>query len=137
MNNLLARRAKLVADEALLRSTRGSGGGGTTYVAFKSVQQVSSSFTAEPNVLYMIDCSGGPVEMTLPVLAAYDLVGFIDWKAASNVHNITVLPNGSDRLMDPATNMYLAPGQEFIANYIGANATWIFDGVQLLPVFSG
>jgi hypothetical protein len=137
MSHVLARRAKTVADEALYRASHGGGGGGGSFVAFTSVQQKSADFDAEPNVYYLIDCSGGPVTMTLPVLTEYDLVGYSDWKSMSAMNNITITPNGSNRLMSPATLAYLAPGENFVGNFNGANATWIFDGTQLLPVFSG
>jgi hypothetical protein len=108
----------------------------SAFVGFKNgVVQKSASFAAVANTYYLIDCSGGAVTMTLPVLTANQVIGFSDWKSACATHNITVTPQSGKQLMSPATLAYLSAGTSFVANINGVSASWIYDGTLLLPVY--
>jgi len=58
----------------------------------------TSNFTAVNGNGYFVNTTSGAVTVTLPAGSAGDFIGVSDYASTSNTNNITISPNGSDKI---------------------------------------
>lgn len=74
------------------------GGGGGSFMATTSVSSISANTTLSNNVLYFVDTTGGPLNLTLPAPSTSLYIIVKDSGGAFNTDNITLVRPGTEEI---------------------------------------
>jgi hypothetical protein len=86
----------------------------------------TTTFTAANGEGYFVDTSSGAVTANLPAGSAGAIVAFSDYTRTFNTHNLTVSPNGSEKIGGVAENLILSvDGQALTLVYVDSTEGWI------------
>jgi hypothetical protein len=86
----------------------------------------TSTFTAANGEGYFVDTSGGVVTANLPAGSAGAIVSFSDYTRTFNLNNLTVTPNGSEKIGGNAGSTTMdAAGQAATFVYVDGTEGWI------------
>ena len=86
----------------------------------------TTTFTAASGEGYFVDTSSGGVTMNLPAGAAGGIVAVADYKRTFNSGNLTVTPNGSDKIGGTAGTVILnVEGQAATFVFVDSTRGWI------------
>ena len=93
-------------------------------------EEVSANATLSIGVGYFADCSGGPIQLTLPAVASMgEYVKIIDAVGKSSNNNITVNSNGS-KIMGDAADMTVSTNRAaFTLVYYNSTQGWLLSEV--------
>ena len=111
----------LISDAGTLKRIDASlvGGGGISWQS--SIK--TSNFTAADGEGYFVDTSGGAVTANLPAGSAGAIVAFADYTRTFNTNNLTISPNGSEKIGGVAADAKM--------NVKGQAATFVYaDGTE-------
>ena len=95
-----------------------TGFGRTGTVDWQTASIKTSTFTAANGEGYFADTSSGAFTMNLPAGTAGNIVSVVDYTNSFQTHNLTVSPNGSQKIGGIAAS--------FIANTEGQSLTWVY-----------
>jgi len=108
---------------ALASGATQTGFGRTGTVDWDTSSIKTSTFTAANGSGYFANTSGGGFTMNLPAGAAGSIVSVVDYTNTFDTHNLTVAPNGSEKIGGVAAS--------FIASTQGQSLTFVYvDGVE-------
>ena len=86
----------------------------------------TASFTAVSGNGYFVDTSSGAVTATLPAGSAGDIVSFADYTRTFQTNNLTITPNGSEKIGGVAANLIASTeGQSITLIYVDGTEGWI------------
>jgi hypothetical protein len=86
----------------------------------------TASFTAVNGNGYFVDTTSGAVTMTLPAGSAGAIVAISDYSRTFGTNNLTISPNGSEKIGGIAENLILSVnGQALTFVYVDATQGWI------------
>ena len=93
-------------------------------------EEITSNTTVSSGVGYFVDCSAGPIQITLPATASMgNYVKIIDAVGKSSNNNITVNSNGS-KIMGDASDMTVSTNRAaFTLVYYNATQGWLLSEV--------
>jgi len=102
-----------------------SGFGRTGTVDWQTGSIKTSTFTAANGEGYFANTSGGAFTMNLPAGSAGNIVSVVDYTNTFQTHNLTVSPNGSEKIGGVAGDVTLSTeGQSVTLVYVDANEGW-------------
>ena len=102
-----------------------SGFGRTGTVDWQTSSIKTSTFTAVNGEGYFANTSGGAFTMNLPAGSAGAIVSVVDYTNTFQTHNLTVSPNGSEKIGGVAASIGLSTeGQSVTFVYVDANEGW-------------
>ena len=88
--------------------------------------KTASSFTAVSGEGYFVDTSSNAITANLPAGSAGAIVAFSDYARNFNTNNLTVAPNGSEKIGGIAADMILdVNGQALTLVYVDGTKGWI------------
>ena len=100
-----------------------SGFGRTGTVDWQTTPKTTGTFTAVSGEGYFLNTSGGVITANLPAGVAGAIVSFADYAATWQTSNVTVVPNGTDKIGSVSANVVL--------NLVGQSVTFVFvDSTQ-------
>ena len=100
-----------------------SGFGRTGTVDWQTTPKTAGTFTAVSGEGYFLNTSGGVITANLPAGVAGAIVSFADYAATWQTSNVTVVPNGTDKIGSVSANVVL--------NLVGQSVTFVFvDSTQ-------
>ena len=100
-----------------------SGFGRTGTVDWQTTVKTTGTFTAANGEGYFLNTSGGIITVNLPAGSAGNIVSFADYARTWQTNNVTVTPNGTDKIGGTNSNANL--------NVIGQSVTFVFiDSTQ-------
>tara|TARA_R110002012_G_scaffold6020_1_gene27571 strand:- start:1444 stop:2859 length:1416 start_codon:yes stop_codon:yes gene_type:complete len=103
-----------------------SGFGRTGTVDWQTGSIKTSTFTAANGEGYFVNTSSGAVTANLPAGSAGAIVSFSDYTRTFGTNNLTVTPNGSEKIGGVAASAYLnVNGQAITLVYVDATEGWI------------
>jgi len=103
-----------------------SGFGRTGTVDWQTGSIKTTTFTAANGEGYFVNTSGGAVTANLPAGSAGAIVSFSDYTRTFNTNNLTISPNGSEKIGGVANNAILnVNGQAITLVYVDATEGWI------------
>tara|TARA_R100000426_G_scaffold29786_2_gene24652 strand:+ start:101 stop:760 length:660 start_codon:yes stop_codon:yes gene_type:complete len=86
----------------------------------------TTTFTAANGEGYFVDTSSGAVTMNLPAGSAGAIVAVADYTRTFATHNLTIVPNGSNKIGGVADDAILSvDGQAMTLVYVDATEGWI------------
>ncbi len=86
----------------------------------------TSTFTAADGEGYFIDTSSGGVTVNLPAGSAGAIVAFADYTRTFSTNNLTIVPNGSNKIGGTAANATLdTDGESATFVFVDATEGWI------------
>ena len=86
----------------------------------------TTTVTAANGVGYFVDTSSGPITANLPAGSAGAIVSFADYAATWQTNNVTVTPNGTDKIGSVNDNAILSTqGQSVTFVYVDSTQGWI------------
>jgi len=86
----------------------------------------TSSFTAVSGNGYFVNTTSGAITVTLPAGSAGDIVSLADYAATWQTNNITVTPNGTDKIGGVNADVVLnTEGQSVTFVYVDSTQGWI------------
>ena len=86
----------------------------------------TGTFTAVSGVGYFVDTSGGVSTSNLPAGVAGAIVSFADYTRTFQTNNLTIVPNGSEKVGGVAANFVAqTEGQSITLVYVDATEGWI------------
>ena len=86
----------------------------------------TASFTAVSGNGYFVNTTSGTITVTLPAGSAGDIVSLADYAATWQTNNVTVTPNGTDKIGSQNENATLATeGQSVTFVYVDSTQGWI------------
>ena len=86
----------------------------------------TSTFTAADGEGYFVDTSSGAVTANLPAGSAGAIVSFSDYTRTFNTHNLTISPNGSNKIGGVAEDLILSvDGQALTLVFVDSTEGWI------------
>jgi hypothetical protein len=86
----------------------------------------TASFTAESGDGYFVNTTSGVVTVTLPAGSAGDIVSLADYAATWQTNNVTVTPNGTDKIGSLNENAVLSTeGQSVTFVFVDSTQGWI------------
>ena len=86
----------------------------------------TTTFTAASGEGYFVDTSSGAVTMNLPAGSAGAIVAVADYTRTFATHNLTIVPNGSNKIGGVAANAILSvDGQAATFVFVDATEGWI------------
>lgn len=86
----------------------------------------SSPVSASANTRYLVDSSGGAITVNLPAGAAGSKVKVVDYGGASATNNITVSPNGTEKVLGAAEEFVIDINHASVQfEYIDATKGWV------------
>ena len=94
----------------------------------------TGTFTAVAGEGYFVDTSSGGFNVNLPAGTAGAVVGFKDYANTFDTANVTLVPNGSDKIGGQASNATLSTeGIAVTLVFVDATKDWLVtdDGLQL------
>jgi hypothetical protein len=86
------------AGVTLTNSGTATGFGPTGAVSWNTTAVTSSPLTAASGVGYFIDTSGGAITVNLPAGSAGAIISLADYTNTWQTNNVTVTPNGSEKI---------------------------------------
>jgi hypothetical protein len=101
----------------------------------------TGTFTAVSGVGYFVDTSSGVSTANLPAGVAGAIVSFADYTRTFQTNNLTITPNGSEKIGGVAANFVAqTEGQAITLVYVDATEGWINTAEStgqagLLPAF--
>jgi hypothetical protein len=85
----------------------------------------TASFTAVSGNGYFVNTTSGAITVTLPAGSAGDIVSLADYAGTWQTNNVTVTPNGSDKIGGINANATLSTeGQSITLVYVDATEGW-------------
>jgi len=111
---------------ALASGATQSGFGRSGSVDWQTGSIKTSTFTAANGEGYFVNTSGGAVTANLPAGSAGAIVAFSDYTRTFATNNLTITPNGSEKIGGQAQSLPLAVnGQALTLVYVDATEGWI------------
>ena len=102
-----------------------TGFGRTGTVDWQTGSIKTSDFTAVANQGFFVDTNGGAVEATLPAGSAGAIISFQDYRNTFDTNNLTVSPNGSEKINTGAGSIILSTeGEGITLVYIDSTVGW-------------
>ena len=115
-----------IASGATITNNGTAVGLGRTGTVDWATTPVTATFTASNGVGYFANTSGGAFNMNLPAGTAGAIVSVADYAATWQTNNITVVPNGSDKIGSQNLNAILnVQGQSVTFVFVDATQGWI------------
>jgi len=114
-------------DTVALASGASQTGFGQTYsaVAWDTTAK-TTTVTGVAGVGYFINTAGGAITANLPAGTAGDVIAFADYAATWQTNNVTVVPNGSEKIGSENANATLnTEGQSVTFVYVDSTQGWI------------
>ena len=103
-----------------------SGFGRSGSVDWQTSSIKTSTFTAADGEGYFIDTSSGGVTVNLPAGSAGAIVAFADYTRTFTTNNLTIVPNGSNKIGGTAANATLdTDGESATFVYVDSTEGWI------------
>jgi hypothetical protein len=103
-----------------------TGFGRTGTVDWQTDSIKTATFTAANGEGYFCNTSGGEFTVNLPAGSAGAIVSFADYTRTFNTNNLTVTPNGSEKIGGVAASIFLnVNGQAITLVYVDATEGWI------------
>jgi len=103
-----------------------SGFGRTGTVDWQTGSIKTSTFTAANGEGYFVDTSSGAITANLPAGSAGAIVSFADYTRTFATHNLTINPNGSEKIGGVADDAIMnVNGQALTLVYVDATEGWI------------
>jgi hypothetical protein len=85
----------------------------------------TASFTAVSGTGYFVNTTSGAVTVTLPAGSAGDIVGISDYASTFQTNNVTITPNGTDKINGTNSNANLSTqGLAVSLVYVDATRGW-------------
>ena len=110
---------------ALASGASQTGFGRTGTVDWQTGSIKTASFTAANGEGYFADTSGGAFNMNLPAGTAGSIVSVVDYTNTFQTNNLTIIPNGSQKIGGVAANAILATeGQSVTFVYVDDIEGW-------------
>ena len=111
---------------ALASGASQTGFGRTGTVDWQTSSIKTSTFTAANGEGYFVDTSSGAVTANLPAGSAGAIVSFADYTRTFNSNNLTVSPNGTEKIGGIASDLVLnVNGQSLTLVYVDGTEGWI------------
>ena len=111
---------------ALASGATQSGFGRSGSVNWQTGSIKTTTFTAANGEGYFVDTSSGAVTMNLPAGTAGAIVSVADYKDSFGTNNLTISPNGSDKIGGTAANAILAnDGKGITIVYVDSTQGWV------------
>lgn len=111
---------------ALASGATQSGFGRTGTVDWITTPKTTGTFTAVSGEGYFLNTSGGVITANLPAGVAGAIVSFADYAATWQTSNVTVVPNGTDKIGSLNENATLdVEGQSVTFVYVDSTQGWI------------
>src|SRR5210317_1702087 len=86
----------------------------------------TASFTAVSGNGYFVNTTSGEITVTLPAGSAGDIISLADYAATWQTNNVTVTPNGTDKIGGANTSVTLSTeGQSVTFVYTDSTQGWI------------
>ena len=103
-----------------------TGFGRTGTVDWQTASIKTSTFTAASGEGYFANTSGGAFNMNLPAGSAGAIVSVADYANTWQTNNLTVVPNGSDKIGSVSANVSLSTqGQSVTLVFVDSTQGWI------------
>ena len=103
-----------------------SGFGRTGAVDWQTGSVKTATFTAANGEGYFADTSGSAFNMNLPAGTAGAIVAVADYSGTFNSNNLTIVPNGSDKIAGVSGNAKLTvAGQSVVLVFVDSTKGWI------------
>jgi hypothetical protein len=114
-------------DTVTLAAGASQSGFGQTYSAVSwDTTPKTTTVTGVAGVGYFVNTSGGAVTANLPAGTAGDVIAFADYAATWQTNNVTVTPNGTEKIGGTnATAVLSTEGQSVTFVYVDATQGWI------------
>jgi hypothetical protein len=110
----------------ITNSGTASGFGATGETSWDTTVKTTGTFTATAGVGYFLNTTGGIITVNLPVGAAGSSVAMADYAGTWQTNNVTVSPNGSEKMGGIAGNVTLSTeGQSVTFVYIDGTQGWV------------
>ena len=110
----------------IVNSGTATGFGGTGETSWDTTVKTTGTFTATAGVGYFLNTTGGVITVNLPVGAAGSSVAMADYANTWQTSNVTVTPNGSEKIGGVAASAYLSTeGQSVTFVYIDGTRGWV------------
>ena len=110
----------------ITNSGTASGFGATGETSWDTTVKTTGTFTATAGVGYFLNTTGGIITVNLPVGAAGSSVAMADYAATWQTNNVTVTPNGSEKIGGSASSATLSTqGQSVTFVYIDSTQGWV------------
>ena len=103
-----------------------SGFGATGEISWDTTVKTTGTFTATAGVGYFLNTTGGTITVNLPAGAAGSSVALADYAGTWQTSNVTVSPNGSEKIGGVAADVTLnTEGQSVTFVYIDGTQGWV------------
>jgi len=113
-------------DSIALASGASQTGFGRTGTVDWDTTAKTASFTAVSGNGYFVNTTSGAITVTLPAGSAGDIVSLADYAATWQTNNVTVTPNGTDKIGSLNENAILeTEGQSVTLVYVDSTQGWI------------
>ena len=114
-------------DTVTLAAGASQSGFGQTYSAVSwDTTPKTGLFTAVSGVGYFCNTTSAPFTVTLPAGTAGDVIAFADYTRTFQTNNLTITPNGSEKVGGVAANFVAqTEGQSITLVYVDATEGWI------------
>jgi len=111
---------------ALASGATQSGFGRTGTVDWQTGSIKTTTFTADNGEGYFCDTSSGAFTVNLPAGSAGAIVSLADYASSFQTHNLTVSPNGSDKIAGSTVDVKLqTEGQSVTLVFVDSTKGWI------------
>ena len=111
---------------ALASGASQTGFGRTGTVDWDTTPKTTGTFTAVSGDGFFLNTSGGVITANLPAGTAGAIVSFADYAATWQTNNVTVVPNGTDKIGSLNSNATLdVQGQSVTFVFVDATQGWI------------
>ena len=114
-------------DTINLASGASQTGFGQTYSAVSwDTTPKTTTVTGVAGVGYFVNTSGGAITANLPAGTAGDVIAFADYTRTFQTNNLTITPNGAEKIGGAAANLTASTeGQSITLVYVDATEGWI------------
>ena len=103
-----------------------TGFGATGEISWDTTVKTTGTFTATAGVGYFCNTTGGTITVNLPAGAAGSSVALVDYANTWDDNNVTVTPNGSEKIGGVAATATLSTeGQSVTFVYIDSTRGWV------------
>jgi len=103
-----------------------SGFGGTGEISWDTTVKTTGTFTPTTGVGYFLNTTGGTITVNLPAGVAGNSVAFADYAGTWHTDNVTVSPNGSEKIGGVNADVTLSTeGQSVQFVYIDGTQGWV------------
>ena len=116
----------LPSGATISNSGTAAGFGGTGEISWDTTVKTTGTFTATAGVGYFLNTTGGTITVNLPAGAAGSSVAMVDYAGTWQTSNVTVTPNGSEKVGGVAASAKLSTeGQSVTFVYIDTTRGWV------------